>query len=114
MRVDWEQVLEDVFAALTARIHGENPEVTMLARHGKRAVENEDPEESTGFASMIIRVQEENAAPLLKNSEERTLCEVNSESKPRHDADGVTGRRRKWCDLDADGPRADACTEGEC
>ena len=60
-------MLEDVFAALTARIHAVNPEVTILARYGKRVVKNKDSEESTGFASMIIRVQEENVAPLLRN-----------------------------------------------
>ena len=73
MRVDWEQVLKDVFAALTARILAVNPEVTILARYGKRVVKNEDSEESTGYASMIIRVQEENVAPLLRNSRTGSL-----------------------------------------
>ena len=116
MRVDWEQVLVDVFAALTARIHAVNPEVTILARYGKRVVKNEDSEESTGFASMIIRVQEENVALLLRNSGKNGLFvrQTNPESKPRHEADGATGSPRKLRGLDADGPHADGCTEGEC
>ena len=32
MKVDWEQVIKDVFTALTARIQAANPEVTILAR----------------------------------------------------------------------------------
>ena len=68
MRVDWEQVLQDVFAALTARIQVANPETTILARYGKRIVKNDETEESTGFAQMIIRVQEEVVLPLLRNS----------------------------------------------
>ena len=35
----------------------------------KIVTKNEDPEEATGFASMTIRVPEENATPLLRNSE---------------------------------------------
>ena len=73
MRADWEQVLKDVFSALTERIHAVNPEVTILARYGKRAVKNEDSEESTGFASMIIRVQQEEVTPLLKSSAKNGL-----------------------------------------
>ena len=42
MKVDGEQVLKDV--------HAVNPEVTILARCGKRVVENEDTEQTTGFA----------------------------------------------------------------
>ena len=68
MKMDCEEVLKDVFAALTARIHVVNPEVTILARYGERVVKNEGAEEATGFASMKIRVPEENVAPLLKNS----------------------------------------------
>ena len=68
MKVDWEQVIKDVFTALTARIQAANPEVTILARYGKRIVKNENDEQTTGFASMIIRVPEENVILLLKNS----------------------------------------------
>ena len=56
MKVDWKQ---DVLTALTARIQAVNPEVTILARYGKRVGKNEDTDQSTGFASMIIRVPQE-------------------------------------------------------
>ena len=36
MKVDWAQVLKDVFTALTARIQAVNLVVTILARYGKR------------------------------------------------------------------------------
>ena len=67
MKVDWAQVIKDVFTALTARIEAANPEVTILARYGKRIVKNENDEQTTGFASMIIRVPQENVFPLLEN-----------------------------------------------
>ena len=57
-----------MFAALTARLHVASPGTTILARYGKRVVKNEESEESTGFAQMIIRVQEEDVIPLLRNS----------------------------------------------
>ena len=68
MKVDWEQVLKDVFTALTARTQAVKLEVTNLARYGKRVVKNEDTEQTTGFASMIIRVPQENLIALLRNS----------------------------------------------
>ena len=68
MKVDWEQVIKDVFTALTARIQAVNPEVTILARYGKRIVKNENDEQTTGFASMRIRVLHENVIALRKNS----------------------------------------------
>ena len=67
MKVDWAQVIKDVFTALTARIEAANPEVTILARYGKRIVKNENDEQTTGFSSMIIRVPQENVFPLLEN-----------------------------------------------
>ena len=68
MKVDWEQVLKDVFTALTARIQAVNAEVTILARYGKRVVKNGDTEQTTGLASMFIRVPQENLIALLRNS----------------------------------------------
>ena len=66
MKVDWEQVIKDVFTALTARIQAANPAVTILARYGKRTMKNENDEQTTGFASMIIRVPQENVIPLVE------------------------------------------------
>ena len=60
-------MIKDVFTALTARIQAANPQVTILARYGKRIVKNENDGQTTGFASMIIRVPQENVIPLLKN-----------------------------------------------
>ena len=68
LKVAWEQVLKHVFTALTARIHAVHREVTILARYGKRLVKNEDSEQTTGFASMTIRVPQEKVIPLLRNS----------------------------------------------
>ena len=68
MKVGWEQVLKDVFTALTARIQAANPEVTIFARYGKRVVKNEDTEQTAGFVSTIIRVPQENVIPLLRSS----------------------------------------------
>ena len=67
MKVGWEQVIKDVFTAVTARIQAVNPEVTILARCVKRVVKNEDTEQTKGFASMIIRVPQENLIALLRN-----------------------------------------------
>ena len=108
-------MLKEVFAALTARIHAVNPEVTILARYGKRVVKNEDTEETKGFVSMIIRFPQENMTPLLKNSGKNGLFrEANSESNPRTDADRVTGSRRKLRDLNAIGAHAGGRAAGEC
>ena len=56
-------MIKDVFTALTTRIQTANPEVTILARCGKRIVKKENDEQTTGFASMIIRVPQENVIP---------------------------------------------------
>ena len=45
-----------------------NSEVTIHARYGKRMV-NENDDQTTGFASMIIRVPQENVILLLKTEE---------------------------------------------
>ena len=68
MRVDWEQVIKAVFTALTASVQAANPEVTILARYCKRMVKNENDEQTTGFASVMIRVRQENVILLLKKS----------------------------------------------
>ena len=68
MKVDWKQVIKDVFTALTARIQAANPELTILSRYGKRIVKNENDEQTTGFASKIIRVPQKNVILLLRNS----------------------------------------------
>ena len=69
MKADWKQVFKDVFTALTARNQTANPEVTILARYCKRIVMNENDEQTTGFASMIIRVPQENVIPWRKTQE---------------------------------------------
>ena len=114
MKVAWEQVLKDVFTALTARIHAVHREVTILARYGTRLVTNEDSQQTTGFASMTIRVPQENVIPLLRNSRKDGLFfEANTESKPRADADRISGSWswRRLSDLDASGAHAGAASE---
>ena len=48
--------------------HAVNLEITILASYGKRVVKNEDTEQTTGFASMIIPVPQKNVILLLRNS----------------------------------------------
>ena len=68
MKVDWEQVIKDVFTEIKAKIQDANQEVTILARYGRRIVKNYNDEQTTGFASMIIRVPQEKVSHLWKNS----------------------------------------------
>ena len=90
VQIFWMKVAQGCFH----RTHCENrrctPGVTIFARYGKRVVKNENTEQTTGFASMIIRVPQENLIPLLIRKG-RTLREANTESKPRADADGTSG-----------------------
>ena len=41
-RVNWEQVLKDVFVTLTERNQAANPPVSILARYGKRTAKTRD------------------------------------------------------------------------
>ena len=74
---------------------------------------NEDIEHTTGFASMIIQVPQENWIALLSNSGKD---EANTKSKQGADADGI---RRSWSwrkirDLDASGAHEGGCAASMC
>ena len=81
MKVDWEQVLEDVFTALTARIQVVNPDVTILVRYGKRVVKNEDTERTTGFRTSCGSLSDTRRRTRLVSPGDHQWTDVRTDSQ---------------------------------